>query len=70
MNHAVRTRALRRASQILGGEVQLSRYLRVSALSVTVWMAGAETPPTDVFLKAVDVIVERDLENLRGPHEK
>ena len=70
MAYGVRARALRRAAQILGGEIQLSRYLRVSVLSVTVWMAGAEPPPTDVFLRAVDVIVDHDLDDLRGSHEK
>ena len=32
------------------------RRLNVSALLLGVWLAGAETPPTDVFLKAVDII--------------
>jgi hypothetical protein len=63
----VRARVLRRASEILGGTPQLSRYLRVSALSLTVWTSGAEPPPTDVFLKAVDVIVEFELKKLRRP---
>lgn len=61
-------RVLCRAAEILGGRPQLRRYLRVSALSLGVWMAGTEPPPTEVFLKAVDVIVDRDVENLqRGP---
>jgi DNA-binding transcriptional regulator YdaS (Cro superfamily) len=62
----VRTEALRRASEILGGTTTLRKYLGVSALSLNVWMAGAEPPPTEVFLKAVDVIVERELEELRS----
>ena len=66
----VRARALRRAAEILGGEVKLSAYLRVSVLSVTVWVSGAEVPPTDVFLKAVDVITDRDLDELRRTHEQ
>ena len=70
MNSGVRAGALRRAAEILGGEVKLSRYLRVSVLSVTVWMSGAEVPPTDVFLKAVDVITDRDLDELRRTHEQ
>jgi hypothetical protein len=70
MTPGVRARALRRACEILGGEAPLSRYLRVSALSVAVWIAGAEPPPTDVFLKAVDVIMDRELDELRRSHEE
>jgi hypothetical protein len=43
----------------------LCKYLRVSALSLTVWTSGAEPPPIDVFLKAVDVIAESELKKLR-----
>jgi hypothetical protein len=66
----VRSKALRRACEIVGGEAQLRGYLRVSALSLTLWMAGAEPPPTDVFLKAVDVIMDRELDELRRSHHK
>lgn len=56
---------LRRASSILGGTAALRKYLRVSALSLSVWMAGAEPPPRDVFLKAVDVIFDSEVQKLR-----
>jgi hypothetical protein len=56
---------LRRASSILGGTPQLRKYLRVSALSLSVWMTGAEPTPTDVFLKAVDVIVDAEMQELQ-----
>ena len=56
---------LQRASAILGGKPPLCWYLRVSALSLGVWMTGAEPPPRDVFLKAVDVIVASDLQKLK-----
>jgi hypothetical protein len=62
---AVGAPTLRRAAEILGGRERLRRYLKVSALSLAVWMAGAEPPPVDVFLKAVDVIAETQLEALR-----
>ncbi len=61
----MRTRAVRRASDILGGEPKLRKYLGVSAIALGVWLAGTERPPTDVFLKAVDVIVEHDVDELR-----
>jgi hypothetical protein len=57
---------LRRASSLLGGTPQLRKYLKVSALSLSVWMAGAEPPPRDVFLKAVDVIADSELQKLKG----
>jgi hypothetical protein len=60
---------LRRASGVLGGTLQLRKYLRVSALSLSVWMTGAEAPPIDVFLKAVDVIADAEMQELKrgGP---
>jgi hypothetical protein len=60
----VRTAAVRRASDILGGPSRLRDYLGVSAIALGVWIAGVEPPPTDVFLKAVDVILDRDLQDL------
>jgi hypothetical protein len=56
---------LRRASSVLGGTPQLRKYLRVSALSLSVWMTGAEAPPIDVFLKAVDVIADAEMQELK-----
>ena len=61
----VRLQALRRAGEILGGTPQLRRYLRVSAFALAAWLAGAERPPVDIFLKAVDVIVLEEMEELR-----
>jgi hypothetical protein len=66
----VRTAALCRAAEILGGPSRLREILGVSAIALTVWMTGAEAPPTDVFLKAVDLIAERDLEALRTTKRK
>ena len=54
----MRVRTLRRAAQILGGPAQLRKYLNVSALCLAAWMTGADTAPTYVFLKAVDVVME------------
>jgi hypothetical protein len=65
----VRTAAVRRASDILGPS-RLRDYLGVSAIALGVWIAGTEPPPTDVFLKAVDVIVDRDLQDLRARKPK
>jgi hypothetical protein len=32
--------------------------LNVSAICLAAWMTGLDTAPTDVFLKAVDIIME------------
>jgi hypothetical protein len=61
----VRVWTLRRACEILGGRPQLRKYLKVSAVSLGLWMAGTEPPPVDVFLKAVDVVVEQEVDELR-----
>jgi hypothetical protein len=63
----VRSQALQRAAAILGGRRPLRAYLNVSALVLGMWMSGAQPPPTDVFLKVVDLIVEKDLDALRKP---
>jgi hypothetical protein len=65
--HTVRARALQRAAKILGGKPRLRAYLNVPALVLGMWMSGQTPPPTDVFLKVVDLIVEKDLDGLRKP---
>jgi hypothetical protein len=64
MASPVRSKVLERAADILGGQPELRSYLRVSAAALALWMSGAVATPTDVFLKAVDVIYERDLSEL------
>jgi hypothetical protein len=60
--------ALRRAAEILGGPLELRGYLKVSALVLTLWMSGACATPTEIFLKVVDLIVERDVSDLKSKH--
>ena len=52
----VRSKTLARAARILGGPQGLSRYLNVSAAVLALWMTGVQPPPTNAFLKAVDLI--------------
>ena len=61
----VRTLALRRAAEILGGTRPLRAYLNASALLVGLWISGVATPPPDVFLKVVDLIIDKDIDSLR-----
>ena len=56
MRPSVHVQALRRAAEIMGGPHQLRAYLRVSTHQLEAWMEGTEKPPTDIFLKVVDVI--------------
>jgi len=48
----------RRAAEIVGGPVQLRLYLNVSAICLAAWMTGIDNMPTQVFLKAVDLVME------------
>ena len=52
----VHGRALHRAAQILGGKEKLRACLHVPMHLLDTWMSGAEMPPMEVFLKAVDLI--------------
>lgn len=64
----VRVRTLKRAAEILGGEEQLALRLKVTPSHLALWIAGKEPPPARVFLDAVDVVTEADLQNQRSNH--
>ena len=68
MASRVQVQALRRAADILGGPAPLRGYLKVSALLLTLWMSGAAAMPVGAFLKIVDLIVERDISDLKSKH--
>ena len=59
--------ALQRAEGIVGGRTQLRRYLNVPAMCLALWMSGADAAPPDVFLKVVDLIVDREITDLGAP---
>lgn len=61
----VRSRTLAKAAQIAGGKESLRRRLNVSALLLGVWMSGVQPPPTDVFLKAVDIVEAEMIDALK-----
>jgi hypothetical protein len=54
-------RTLRRAAELIGDEEALARRLKVTPSHLALWMQGLETPPTHIFLRAVDLVSERDL---------
>jgi hypothetical protein len=54
------SRTLVRAARIVGGEAELALRLNISASILDLWIMGRVVPPTEVFLKAVDIVMERD----------
>lgn len=57
-NRVLARRTLHRALEILGSERALARKLHVPRAELCAWLAGVDTPPTGVFLSAVDVVIE------------
>ena len=53
-------RTLRRAAELIGDEQSLALALRVTPSHLALWMQGTEKPPTYVFLRAVDVVSDRE----------
>lgn len=70
--HNLRRYTLARAALLVGGQEALRRRLSVSALVLAAWMSGAQTLPTDVFLKAVDIVEDEMVASIkkRGGSEK
>jgi hypothetical protein len=55
------SRAVGRASELLGGPEKLASRLGVSHLMIGAWMASGGVPmPRRVFLKLVDIILSGD----------
>jgi hypothetical protein len=55
----VHIRTLMRAAQIVGGPQELALKLKVTPSHLALWMSGAEPCPPNVFLQAVDLVLER-----------
>ena len=56
---------LAKAAEITGGTQALRRRLHVSATLLTLWLSGGQALPTDIFLKAVDIVEEQRMESLK-----
>jgi hypothetical protein len=54
-------RTLARAAEIVGGAQELAFRLRVTPSHLSLWMGGLEPCPGDIFLKAVDLVLEREI---------
>jgi DNA-binding transcriptional regulator YdaS (Cro superfamily) len=55
---------LKRAAEIIGGEEELARRLKVTPAHLKLWMSGFASPPGDVFLQAADVVSEHELQQM------
>lgn len=58
MPSSVYSRTMQKAAELAGGHKKLARHLRVPMAEVQKWIAGAGTPPTATFLKAVDLVLD------------
>jgi hypothetical protein len=54
---SVYTKVLHRACQLAGGVEQLAARLRVPVPTLFRWLDGEGEPPTQIFLKAVDIVL-------------
>lgn len=61
---SVYARSLQVAADLVGGVQNLSEYLHVPEHRLRLWMAGRVTPPTTVFLLAVDLLTSAQLKEL------
>jgi DNA-binding transcriptional regulator YdaS (Cro superfamily) len=52
------TRTLTLALRSLGGAERLAAHLGVSESRLREWLAGRGQPPTDVYLRALDVVAK------------
>lgn len=58
MAYSVKAKTLQMAAKKLGGPRKLRDYLRAPSAAVVSWLAGVEEPPTAVFLRALELILD------------
>jgi len=66
----VYTRTLARAAEIVGGEEELARILRVVPRRLSLWVRGVVAPPGDVFLIAADIVSEHGVQELSTERQR
>ena len=69
MENPVHERALLRAAGILGSVDALAERLQVHPALLAMWMRGTGSLPQEVFLKVVDIVLERDINAILSPSE-
>ena len=50
-------RCTKRAAELLGGFDELGAHLSISPVILKRWAQGQGAPPTDVFLKIIDIVL-------------
>ena len=65
MLHDIHHRALRRATQILGGEEQLRLHLGATEIDFSSW-SGLQELPRNIFLRLVDIITDEEVRQVRS----
>jgi len=63
--HDIHLRALKRASEILGGKEQLRLHLGASETDFYAWTADKELP-RNVFLRLVDIITDEEVRSVKA----
>ena len=58
MASSIYSRALQRASELMGGRDELAKFLDVPAADLHKWISGGARPPQSVFLRVVDYIID------------
>lgn len=58
MASKVMSRTFQKAAELLGGQKELARRLRVPQGELQKWIAGSGEPPMAIFLKAVDLVLD------------
>ena len=59
MAASVYSRTLQQASELVGGHLKLCRNLKVPSDSLADWINDKATPPLAVFLRAVDLVLDK-----------
>lgn len=54
----VYARALQKAAELLGGRRKLAERLGIPAADLERWIADGKEPPREIFLRAVDLIID------------
>jgi hypothetical protein len=67
--YSVKARTLQIAARRIGGPRKLRDYLRAPSAGIASWIAGVEEPPTPVFLRALELILD-DLDGPASPSGK
>jgi hypothetical protein len=55
---SVFSRTFKKAAELIGGREKLCRRLRVPSAELDLWIADKAEPPTSIFLKAVDLVID------------